>query len=134
MAWTLPAARRRPSTLGLVEGRLRDCPGSPNCVSSQALSDEFRVEPIPYACTRTEARARLIAMLERDPRAHIATEREDYLHVEWQAWVFVDDLEFYLPPDERVIHVRSASRVGHSDLGANRRRVLALRAAFSSRG
>jgi uncharacterized protein (DUF1499 family) len=43
---------------------------------------------------------------------------------------FVDDVEFLLVPAERVIHVRSASRVGYSDLGTNRKRVEALRAKF----
>ena len=43
---------------------------------------------------------------------------------------FVDDLECRLDAENRVIHVRSASRVGYSDLGVNRKRVERLRARF----
>ena len=43
---------------------------------------------------------------------------------------FIDDVEFRLSATEKRIHVRSASRLGFSDLGVNRGRVEQLRAAF----
>jgi uncharacterized protein (DUF1499 family) len=43
---------------------------------------------------------------------------------------FVDDVEFYFPANEPVIHLRSASRIGESDLGVNRRRVEQIRLAL----
>jgi hypothetical protein len=46
----------------------------------------------------------------------------------------VDDVEFLLDAGERVIHVRSASRVGHADLGANRNRIERIREQFSAAG
>ena len=44
---------------------------------------------------------------------------------------FRDDVEFLLDREARVFHVRSASRVGYSDLGANAARVERLRALLS---
>ena len=59
---------------------------------------------------------------------------EDSLHVEFTSWLlrFVDDVDAVIDPDAGVIHVRSASRVGYSDLGVNRKRVEAIRSAFAS--
>lgn len=130
MPWILPAARRRPSGLGLDGDRLAACPDSPNCVSSQSDNPAHVVEPLSYDGTAAEARARLVRIVERDPRAELITATDDYLHVEYRAMVFLDDVEFYLPPDRRIVHIRSASRVGHSDLGANRRRVEVVRRLF----
>jgi uncharacterized protein (DUF1499 family) len=66
--------------------------------------------------------------------AQVVTVTPDYLHAEFTTrWLrFVDDVEFVVAPAERVIHVRSASRVGREDLGTNRRRVEAIRAAWDS--
>ena len=133
MPWIVPAARRRPEGLGLADGRLAACPDKPNCVGSQSDDPAHGVAPLAYAGDRAEARERLRALLADDPRAAVVTATDDYLHAEFRAFVFVDDVEFYLPADEPVVHVRSASRVGHSDLGANRRRVEALREAFAAR-
>jgi uncharacterized protein (DUF1499 family) len=47
---------------------------------------------------------------------------------------FVDDLELHLRPAEKLIAVRSAARLGHSDLGVNRKRVEGLRAVLRERG
>lgn len=125
-----------PAGLGVRDGRLAACPGSPNCVSSQAPpADAHRVEPLRYTGPRGAALARLIAAVEGLPGARLVERRDDYLRVECTSRLFrfVDDLELYLPPgEEGVVHVRSASRVGHSDLGVNRARVEALRAAVGA--
>ena len=70
------------------------------------------------------------------PRTTIVSESEDYLHAECKSLIFrfVDDLEFHLRPDEQLIAVRSASRLGYSDLGANRRRVEQIRNALREQG
>lgn len=133
MPWTLPAARRRPDTLGLRHGRLAACPNKPNCVSSQSDDPAHVVEPLSYEGPREAAIRRVRAILAADPRATIITEDADYLHAEYQATIFVDDVEFHFPADAPRVDIRSASRVGHSDLGANRRRVEAIRVAFSAK-
>ncbi len=66
------------------------------------------------------------------PTACRRCEEEAYWHVEFRSRVFrfVDDVEFLFGPAGRQIHVRSASRVGYSDFGANRRRIEEIRALF----
>ncbi len=56
----------------------------------------------------------------------------NYIHTLSRSRIFkfVDDVEFYFPPNESVIHLRSASRVGQSDLGVNRRRLEQIRLAL----
>ena len=124
----LPSWRR--PTLGLVDGRLRRCPESPNCVCSEGETGEHAIEPLSYADSPAAAWTRLLSVLESTPNTHIVTREPEYLRVEFVTPLmrYVDDVEFRLTPRE--IHVRSASRVGRSDLGANRKRVEALRLAF----
>ena len=70
------------------------------------------------------------------PRVQIVKATDVYLHAECKSSLlgFVDDLELQLRPSEGLITIRSASRVGFSDLGVNRRRVERLRAALINRG
>ncbi len=67
------------------------------------------------------------------PRSELITEDGNYLHFEVKSLVFrfVDDTEFLLDEAEEVIHFRSASRVGYSDMGANRKRVEKIRSAMN---
>ena len=111
---------------------LPPCPGSPNCVSSQEPTGARHVEPFTYQGTQAEARARLIAVLHAIPRAKIVTADENFLHVEFRSAVFgfVDDVDILFDDGNKVIHVRSASRVGYYDFGVNRRRVEELRKRF----
>ncbi len=132
MSWTLPAARVRPTNLGVKDGQLAPLPNKPNCVCSQAASSAQHIEPIQYSGSAHEAMVRLKALLERKGKVHVVTSSKAYIHAEFRAMIFFDDVEFYAPPGQQLIHVRSASRLGHSDLGANRRRIEAIRSAFSS--
>lgn len=118
--------------LGVRDGRLGALPSSPNAVSSQAQDPERRVEPLRFTGDPRAAMARLRRVVEDMPRTEIVRAEERYLHATFTSRLFrfVDDVELLLDPQARVIHVRSASRVGYSDLGANRRRVEALREAF----
>lgn len=70
------------------------------------------------------------------PRTQIVSSTDEYLHVECRSAVFgfVDDLELHLRPQEKLIAVRSAARLGHSDFGVNRKRVEGLRAVLRERG
>ena len=125
---------RRPTNLGVRDGRLAPCPDTPNCVCTQATDEAHRAEPLSYDGTAEEAMARLKAALATLPRTQIVTETPDYLHAECTSLVFrfVDDVEFLIDRERKVIHFRSASRVGRSDLGVNRRRMEALRQAFAA--
>jgi uncharacterized protein (DUF1499 family) len=125
-----------PDNLGVVNGRLADCPDSPNCVSSQSDAPEHRVEPFPLRGSASEALARLRSVLAAMPHTRIVEEQGNYLHAKATSLVFgfVDDVELLVDEGAKVIHVRSASRVGHSDLGVNRDRVERLREAYERVG
>src|SRR5262245_12329764 len=131
----LSAVARRPENLGVSDGRLAECPSSPNCVCSQDDRDGHAIEPLSFDGDPAEAWAKLREVLAARPRTRIATETETYLHAECTSLIFrfVDDLEFLLDAEARRIHVRSASRAGRSDLGVNRKRVEEIREAFAAR-
>jgi uncharacterized protein (DUF1499 family) len=125
---------RRPDDLGVRGGRLKPVPTSPNAVGSQApRGDDHFIEPLAYRGRREDAIAALEGVVAALPRTRIVARSDDYLHAECESALlgFVDDLEFHLPAEGGVIHVRSASRLGHSDLGVNRRRVEEIRARLA---
>ena len=128
----MSCATRRAQRMGLVNGRLAPCPGSPNCVSSEEKAGLFRVEPLAFTGTPEEAWARLKRTVQ-EMGGKIRKESDGYLWATFRSKVFqfVDDMEFRMDAANKVIHVRSASRLGYSDLGVNRKRVETLRARFS---
>jgi uncharacterized protein (DUF1499 family) len=128
------AARRRPPS-GLVDGRLRPCPDTPNCVSSQSAVEDQAVRPMRFEGDPQEAFARLVGLVDTLPRTVLLQHDEGYAHFEVTTALlrFRDDLELQLDATAGVIHLRSCSRVGRSDLGTNRRRVEAIRGAFEDR-
>lgn len=89
-----------------------------------------RIKPLTYNSTPTQAMANLKTVIQNLERVKIITETENYLYLEFTSafWGFVDDVEFLLDENAKVIHVRSASRLGTSDLGANRKRIETIRA------
>ncbi|MCK6445718.1 MAG: DUF1499 domain-containing protein [Planctomycetes bacterium] len=126
----------RPTTLGVHAGRLNDCPGSPNCVASQTTrDDEHFVEPLTFSGDARLAWQAAVAAAKELPGASVVEERADYLWIECTSrfFRFVDDLELQLVDDARRIDLRSASRLGYSDLGVNRARIESLRSAFEAR-
>jgi uncharacterized protein (DUF1499 family) len=128
----LSATAKRPRTLGVMDGRLAPCPHTPNCVSTQATDDQHRIEPIAFDGDGDGALKRLKAALGTIPRMQIITETDDYIHAEATTLLFrfVDDVEFFVDRNAKLIHFRSASRVGRSDFGVNRARMEQIRAAF----
>ena len=124
-----------PDQLGVEQGKLSPCPDSPNCVSSQASDSEHRIEPIAFQGTPTEAMVEMKRVLASMPRVTIVEESPTYLRAEAKSLIFrfTDDLELLLDANEKVFHVRSASRVGRSDLGANRKRVEQIRRMYDER-
>ena len=115
---------------------LEPCPSSPNCVVSQNGDEEHTIEPITYKSDRATAKETLLKVLSVVPRTEVTEQTDDYIHAESTSRIFkfVDDVEFYFPEDEDVIHLRSASRVGESDLGVNRRRIEQIRLALQDLG
>ncbi|MEO0769963.1 MAG: DUF1499 domain-containing protein [Cyanobacteria bacterium J06649_4] len=124
-----------PTDLGVNNGQLKSCPNTPNCVSSQAPADdkEHAIAPFTYAGSAKDAIQRLKQIIEGMERSTINTVTDDYLYAEFSSKLmgFVDDVEFYAPPGESIIHTRTAARLGKSDLGVNRRRIEQIRLAFN---
>jgi uncharacterized protein (DUF1499 family) len=121
----------RPNNLGAHGDKLTECPGSPNCVSSQAEDAGHRIAPLEFGGDPGSAFARLKKVLSRRNDTTILEERPGYLRVEFHTILFVDDGEFLLEQRQPLIHLRSASRLGYSDLGKNRRRMEEIRRQFA---
>lgn len=125
----------QPGNLGVTDGRLAACPASPNCVSSQASKSDAKqhfIAPLYYEGTGEQAKERLIALLP-EVKCRVVANREGYLQGECTSeWLhFVDDLEFSFDDRTKVIDMRSASRLGYSDLGVNRKRMEEIRTRFN---
>ena len=124
-------AGTRSEQLGVSIGRLTECPSSPNCVSSQAGDEAHHIAPLVFKDEPESAFARLKQILVRRRDTTIIEERPGYLRVEFHTLLFIDDGEFLLDVEQRLIQVRSASRRGYSDLGKNRRRLEEIRQSFT---
>jgi len=122
--------------LGINNSKLAACPASPNCVSSDAADAEHHVEPFYLAESPAEAWRVTQALVASFPRTKLVTVGNNYLHAECRSALFgfVDDLELLLRPEEKVIAVRSAARLGYTDFGVNRKRVERLRAELFRKG
>lgn len=120
---------KRPTNIGIQSGQLAPCPGTPNCVNSQSQNAQHSLKPLTYDSTPTEAMANLKTVIQSLERTKIITETENYLYAEFTSKLmgYVDDVEFLLDDRAKVIHVRSASRLGKSDLGVNRKRIETIR-------
>jgi len=123
-----------PKDLGASGGQLRPCPDKPNCVCSQTTGAQH-IEPLAFDGPADAAMARLKQVLLASARVRIVEESAGYLRAEAASRLFgfVDDVEFLLDGERRLVHVRSASRLGYSDLGVNRRRIETIRAQFQTR-
>ena len=119
---------KTPTTIGLFS----DCPNKPNCVSTKNSDSKSYIEPIRYAGSRVEAKKILFLTLETFKDSRVKNEKDKFIYVEFfsEVFGFVDDVEFYFNKPG-VIEFRSASRIGYSDLGVNRKRMEAIRRKFN---
>lgn len=117
-------------------GQFSPCPESPNCVSTQAKDETHAIAPIAYSEDRETTKTRLLEIVHSLPNTRVVVDKGDFFHVEFTSSIFrfVDDVEFYLAKEEGKIHFRSASRIGRSDLGVNRKRMEEIRSRFASSG
>jgi uncharacterized protein (DUF1499 family) len=125
-----------PTNLGVKDGKLAACPKTPNCVNSQtdATDAEHKIAPIAYNSAPAEVMTKLKSVIEGMERTEVVTQTSDYLYAEFTSALmgFVDDVEFYLDPSTPgQLHVRSASRLGQSDMGVNRKRIEEIRAKLA---
>ncbi|MFQ3247569.1 MAG: hypothetical protein ACI9SP_004228 [Arenicella sp.] len=119
-------------TLGVTNGKLADLPQSPNAVSSQTSQSAKQVEALPLKGSAVETKAAIIDCLAKMGGNKIAEQADDYIRAVFttRLFRFKDDVEFYIDADEGQVHFRSASRVGYSDMGANRKRYQAFKELY----
>jgi uncharacterized protein (DUF1499 family) len=112
---------------------LKACPNKPNCISSYSQDRRHSMLPLNFKGDQKESLRHLKKVVLSFPGTELLTEKENYLHFTFKSafFGFIDDVEFYLDPNVKVIHFRSASRIGYSDLGANRKRMDAIVERFS---
>ena len=131
---------KQPNNIGVTSERLKPPSKTRNSVSSQAhlYTDHVQmqyasIEPLPFKNNNAANSMQvLISVLKNTPGVTIVDAKPDYIyaHAKTKVLKFVDDVEFWVNPAKGVIDVRSASRVGREDFGANRVRVEAIRSAY----
>ena len=116
-----------PQNIGILADRLTDCPDSPNCVCSFETRESHYIEPINANLDAVQE------ILLSMGNVNIVKAEPNYLYAEFSSRLmgYVDDVEFYFDTTAGVTHVRSASRLGYSDMGVNRNRVESIRAAIN---
>jgi len=132
VAYPFAKNNAKPKELGIVNGTLAPCPSSPNCVSSYASDAKHSIAPFPL---HDEKSLEILkGILKKHYNARIVKESPLYFHavVKTKLLRFKDDIEFLVSEKEGLIHVRSASRLGYSDLGVNRSRLEEIRQHFFS--
>ncbi|WP_032096048.1 MULTISPECIES: DUF1499 domain-containing protein [unclassified Alteromonas] len=123
-----------PPELGISGESLKDCPATPNCISSMN-NGSGDMSPILFNGSMANAKEKLLSVIHSLPRTTVVEERDNYIRVEFrsQLFGFVDDVEFLLSQaqsNKTKIDFRSASRLGLSDLGVNKARMEKVTALF----
>lgn len=123
---------RKQPLLGLEDDKLLACPVTPNCVCSEYPNSPGYISPLELTVPDDEAWGK-INQVVKTMGGNIMEQQTGYLHASFTSRLFryVDDLELRLDKQHQLIHVRSASRVGHSDFGVNKKRIDSIRAMFN---
>ncbi len=129
------ASTKAAANVGADKTALADCPKSPNCQSSLATRESQRVAPIAFTGPAEQVIDKLAAIIDAEPRSTIEAVQADYLHATFKTRLigYTDDVEFRFSEDKSVLNIRSASRIGKSDLGANLKRIEHLRAVLNGK-
>ena len=131
---------KAPADLGVKQGKLKGLSSSPNSVSSQAdlypdhpQRKYSSIAPLALRGDSPATITKLKSIVEGTNGAKLITSAPDYLYAQYTTPLmkFVDDTEFWFDPTINAVQVRSASRLGESDLGTNRKRIEAVRAALA---
>ncbi len=127
LAWRLTAVvLTLAGTLSMPPQRtLAPCPDSPNCVSTEATRESQRMPTVPFSDTPAQALVRARAAVLAESRTEIVSEEDGWIKAESKSLIFrfTDDVDVLVDNNARVFRFRSASRLGKSDLGVNRKRM-----------
>lgn len=115
------------------ETLLADCPDMPNCQGSESSRPSQRVERMVITSDADTAMQRIVDTVSAQPGAALVTQQDRYAHFTFTSPTlrFVDDVELLISDDQASVQIRSASRLGKSDLGANAKRIDLLRDALA---
>jgi len=116
----------------MTDPYLKECPESPNCVSTQTQQESKKMDPIPFELDPDEVRKVIKSVVENLTNTNLQNESDNHLHYIFKSKIFgfIDDVEFLIDAQQKLIHFRSASRTGYSDLGVNKKRMTALQEAI----
>ena len=117
---------------GLIDGRLTECPDKPNCVCSEHKTASHYIEPIIITDNITFDTVHVLKDVVLEMGGAIQFENDDYIAATFTSALFgfMDDMEIRIDSVQKVIHIRSASRVGHSDMDVNRERTALLKSLY----
>lgn len=115
---------------------LEDCPNRPNCVCTLASRPSQKMDALVIRCATDRAIASVVEELAMMPGVQISEQSATYLHATFRSRIlrFVDDVEFQVDVERKLLHFRSASRLGYSDLGVNRKRMSAITGRLIEKG
>jgi uncharacterized protein (DUF1499 family) len=119
--------------LGLEDGRLKEIPSKPNCVSSQTKQEEKKVDELNFKGSLSESKEAMKKALNAYGGIVIKEDKEDYLYAVATTgkMKFHDDIEIHFDKKKSKVHYRSASRAGYSDMGLNRQRYDAIAKSYN---
>ena len=132
---------KAPADLGVKQGKLKGLCPTPNCVSSQAdlypdhpQRQYASIAPLALRGDGPATVAQLKAVVQNSSNANVISSTPDYVYAQFTTPLmkYVDDVEFWFDPKTNAIELRSASRLGRSDLGANRKRIETIRLALAA--
>jgi uncharacterized protein (DUF1499 family) len=114
---------------------LADCPDMPNCQGSESSRQSQQVDRFAVTKDPSQSIATLAKIVDGISGMEVVQFDQKYLHATATTSImrFVDDIEFLLSDDLQSIQIRSASRIGKADLGANAKRIEMLRAAATNK-
>jgi len=136
MLYSLHKMTRAGGASGLIEGRLSLCPDTPNCVCSEFKNDTSHyIAPIIISQNYKVETVTLLKKVIREMGGTIQVESRYYIAATFTSVIFkfVDDLELRIDSDKNIIHIRSASRVGHGDMGVNKKRTDLLKELYNNK-
>lgn len=120
---------------GMINNKFKPCPKTPNCVSTMAPKEDKKhfITPISYNSSQEEAVEKMIQIINSLKGTTITVKDINYIHAIFSTKLlrFKDDVEFYFDDSSKIIHFKSASRIGSSDLGTNRKRMEKIKNLYS---
>lgn len=129
---------RRPGNVGLYDNKLKHCRSKKNCVCSEFVLTEggdkkSAINPIAMDKLDDQVWEKIKQIILASG-GKIMKDNDKYIWATFRTRIFrfTDDLEIRLDEHNHLLHIRSASRVGKSDFGTNRRRLVNLKKALQA--